>query len=138
MCDSPCWYKDGLHFSCTGCGRCCTGNPGYVWVSKEEIAQIATHLQISIDLCMRRYIRQKELRLALIELPKRNYDCVFLENNRCTIYPVRPRQCQTFPWWKEVLSSEKSWEETAQLCNGISPEKPLVSYETIMEQFHSF
>jgi len=23
------WYKDGLKFSCSGCGDCCTGAPGY-------------------------------------------------------------------------------------------------------------
>ena len=31
------WYKDGLRFQCTGCGDCCTGGPGYVWVNQAEI-----------------------------------------------------------------------------------------------------
>ena len=35
------WYQDGLQFSCTGCGNCCTGPAGYVWVSEEEIVRIA-------------------------------------------------------------------------------------------------
>ncbi|MFG0335929.1 MAG: YkgJ family cysteine cluster protein, partial [Maioricimonas sp. JB049] len=41
--DAP-WYRDGLQFSCTQCGNCCTGSPGYVWVTEEEIAAIAAHL----------------------------------------------------------------------------------------------
>ena len=31
--DSPEWYRDGLRFECTRCGACCTGAPGYVWVT---------------------------------------------------------------------------------------------------------
>ncbi len=38
------WYQDGLKFRCTGCGDCCTGAPGYVWVNKEEIAALAVYL----------------------------------------------------------------------------------------------
>ena len=35
------WYGDGLKFTCTQCGNCCTGAPGVVWVNTEEIHQIA-------------------------------------------------------------------------------------------------
>jgi uncharacterized protein len=38
------WFKDGLHFTCTQCGKCCGGKPGYVWVNDEEIAAIAAFL----------------------------------------------------------------------------------------------
>ena len=31
------WYGGGLRFTCTQCGNCCTGQPGYVWISKKEI-----------------------------------------------------------------------------------------------------
>ena len=42
------WYKDGLRFTCTQCGDCCTGEPGYVWVTEEEMKQIAEYRGISI------------------------------------------------------------------------------------------
>ena len=35
------WYQQGLKFHCLGCGDCCTGEPGYVWVTKAEIAALA-------------------------------------------------------------------------------------------------
>ena len=38
------WYSDGLKFDCTGCGDCCTGDPGYVWVSRAEIEALAAAL----------------------------------------------------------------------------------------------
>jgi len=34
---------------------------------------------------------------------------VFLKDKQCTVYPVRPAQCRTFPWWKENLSSKEAW-----------------------------
>ncbi|MCH7752933.1 MAG: YkgJ family cysteine cluster protein, partial [Planctomycetes bacterium] len=39
------WYQDGLRFKCTGCGNCCTGSPGYVWVNQAEINALAAHLE---------------------------------------------------------------------------------------------
>ena len=38
------WYADGLNFTCTQCGNCCTGGPGFVWISREEIVRLAAHL----------------------------------------------------------------------------------------------
>ena len=38
------WYADGLQFTCTQCGDCCTGDPGVVWVTDEELKAIADHL----------------------------------------------------------------------------------------------
>ena len=38
------WYQDGLKFTCTQCGDCCTGDPGVVWVEDTELEEIAEHL----------------------------------------------------------------------------------------------
>ena len=35
------WYAEGLKFTCTQCGNCCTGGPGFVWISREEIRRLA-------------------------------------------------------------------------------------------------
>ena len=37
MTEAQLWYADGLKFSCTGCGNCCTGSAGFTWVSEDEI-----------------------------------------------------------------------------------------------------
>src|SRR4051812_18931988 len=52
------WYADGLQFSCTQCGNCCTGGPGYVWISNVEIERLAQHLNISKKDVMSRYCRR--------------------------------------------------------------------------------
>lgn len=127
------WYAHGLSFSCTGCGKCCTGSPGYVWVSPEEIEQMASYLNLSVEEFSRCYIRRVKGRFSLIEHAK-TYDCVFLKDNQCQIYPVRPTQCRTYPWWPQNLKSEKDWQQAAAYCEGIRPHHPTVPVDTIQEQ----
>ncbi len=130
--DAP-WYAKGLHFECTGCGKCCTGAPGYVWVNEQEIQEMAAFLKMTIEEFSLRYLRLVKGRLSLKERPQ-NYDCVFLKDKKCQIYSVRPQQCRTFPWWPHHLKSEKEWEEAARYCEGISPQAPMVPFEAIEEQ----
>lgn len=132
------WYKEGLRFKCTECGKCCTGSPGYVWVNEAEIAAMAEFLNISIEAFSRKYLRQKNNRYALIEKKSQgNFDCIFLKDKKCSIYPVRPAQCRKFPWWKENLNSEESWKLAAQECEGINDDAPLVPYSKINEVLNS-
>lgn len=130
--DNP-WYKNGLQFTCTGCGNCCTGAPGYVWVNKEEIAAIAQFLDMPKGECERRYVRKVGVRKSLVELP--NYDCVFLDakTRKCTIYPVRPRQCRTWPFWRSNLRTPEAWDHTCRVCPGSGSGK-LYSLEKIEQQ----
>ncbi len=94
MADEAPWYKDGLRFSCSGCGNCCTGAPGYVWVNKEEIQAIADLLEMSVEALERAHVRKIGIRKSLVELPKSNYDCTFFdkEGRGCRIYEVTQRQ----------------------------------------------
>lgn len=130
------WFSKGLRFSCTGCGKCCTGSPGYVWVTPEEIANIASHLKLSIDEFAQKYVRQIGERYSLTEHPK-TFDCAFLKENKCQIYSVRPKQCRTFPWWLQNVRSEKEWQEAASYCEGINhPDAPIVDSEKILQELH--
>src|SRR6202012_4519691 len=118
------WYKEGLRFQCTECGKCCTGGPGYVWVSEEEMMAIAKLLKISVEKFKRNYTRQRDNRYALVERKSfdNQYDCIFLKDKKCTVYQARPNQCKTFPWWKNNLNTEESWEIAALSCEGINEE----------------
>jgi Fe-S-cluster containining protein len=42
-----------------------------------------------------------------------------LYDGGCTIYPVRPRQCSTWPFWFDIMRSEKRWHNAAKNCPGI-------------------
>ena len=57
------WYKEGLRFKCTGCGKCCQG-PGYVWVGKQEIERLSKHFKIKPSLFIKKFTRQIEERIS--------------------------------------------------------------------------
>ncbi len=124
---NPSWYEDGLNFTCTQCGNCCTGSSGYVWFDETERAAMAEHLGISQQQFMDGYARQLNTRASLKEIKRgRKYDCVFLvrdpKTNRsgCAIYPVRPKQCRTWPFWKENLASLRDYATAARNCPGMA------------------
>ena len=114
------WYREGLSFSCTRCGDCCTGVPGYVWGGPTEIEALAKHLGLSVDSFGERYLRKVGRRYSLIEKP--GGDCVFFDKG-CSVYPARPTQCRTFPFWRSNLKSERAWDEIADECPGIGQGK---------------
>ena len=115
------WYRAGLRFECTQCGNCCSGPPGYVWVTKADIAAIAEVLGRTDGKLDKSLVRRVGLRHSLAEKP--GGDCVFLrhEGGRtlCSIYQVRPRQCRTWPFWSPNLRSPEAWEAAARTCPGM-------------------
>lgn len=112
------WYKDGLQFKCTGCGNCCTGAPGAVWVTDEELQAIADHTGNSIGEIRLFYTRLIAGRVSLTEFA--NGDCAFFDGatRRCTIYEVRPSQCRTWPFWAGNVASPEAWTQTQAACPG--------------------
>ena len=136
------WYAEGLNFTCSQCGNCCTGGPGYVWISREEIVRLAEFLKITPQETVEKYCRKEGGRFSLTEFRNEagNYDCVFLKEEkvrvpapggaagetvvqtrrRCTVYEVRPLQCRTWPFWPENLWSKKTWDHAAKRCHGMN------------------
>lgn len=81
-----------MAFKCRRCGKCCNGTffKG-VPLSPEDITRLERHLGRSIsDLC---YTEEHNgssrqcLRLS----------CPFFDGKKCTIHPVRPKNCREFP-----------------------------------------
>jgi len=136
------WYADGLDFNCTTCGNCCTGGPGYVFLSDQEIELAAEHLKVNVAEFTKQYCRKVGGRISLKEIRRTNglHDCVFLtevpveptkreldageavpQSRRiCGIYSVRPLQCRTWPFWPENIRSESAWKRAGKGCPGIN------------------
>lgn len=129
------WYSEGLSFQCTQCGNCCTGGPGYVWISDTEIDRLAEHLKLTREETLRKYCRKVGGRISLKESKTEGglYDCVFLTTSTatlpdgttrtkrgCSIYPVRPLQCRTWPFWDGLLSSKEAWDRANRMCPGMN------------------
>ena len=132
MSDEP-WFQDGLRFTCTQCGDCCTGAPGFVWLRDEDIETLAQALQLDVDTFEHRYVRRVGVRKSLVEFP--GGDCVFFdtEKRHCSVYQARPLQCRTWPFWDSNIESPKAWKQTCQKCPG-SGQGTLYSVEKILEQ----
>ena len=114
--DSP-WYRKGLAFSCTRCGNCCTGAPGYVWVTSDEIQRLAEFRGETTEEFSRRFVRRVGDRYSLIEKP--GGDCIFWDKQAgCTVYPARPIQCRTWPFWPENVEKPEDWDGVREVCPG--------------------
>jgi Fe-S-cluster containining protein len=119
------WYEEGLRFTCTQCGNCCSGPSGFVWFSDEEAQAMADHLELpSVQAFRAMYAHQIGGRWSLAEIAsERGNDCVFLRfrdgKAQCSIYPVRPTQCRTWPFWPENLKSFRTYvSRAAKRCPG--------------------
>jgi len=115
--DAP-WYQDGLQFTCSQCGDCCTGAPGVVWVDDNDIEQIAEYLDKPVGEIRLFHTRPVRGRVSLTEY--QNGDCTFFDSvgRKCTIYSVRPAQCRTWPFWKSNVDSKQKWNEVCESCPG--------------------
>ena len=93
--------------ACEACGgRCCRGESGYIWVKYTEAQNIATFVNLSLEEFATMYLKKVNHRYSLREkrLGENDMACVFFDEKaeRCMIYPVRPMQCRTFPFWESV------------------------------------
>ncbi len=112
------WYADGLRFSCTQCGNCCTCPAGYVWITDDDIAQMAKHFKLDQPTFVDRYARKLRGRWSLVEhKTKHGHDCIFLDRKSepgkavCSLYEARPTQCRSWPFWPENLTTPQAWDD---------------------------
>jgi Fe-S-cluster containining protein len=143
------WYQNGLKFKCTTCGACCTWE-GDVWVTEDEMTRIANYLKMDINEFAQKYVKFDSFKGKFKLKHKRDFPegkntetlkrefhhCVFLQENRkCAIYPARPIQCSTYPFWSEKLRNERVWNNEKWSCEGIDhPNAELIPYEEIEKQ----
>jgi uncharacterized protein len=126
------WFQEGLRFRCTMCGNCCTGAPGVVWVNDAEVHEIANFVGQTTEEFLEYNTRVFGDRRSLVE--KSNNDCIFYDRQKgCTIYPVRPRQCRTWPFWQSNVESPASWKKTCDTCPG-SGQGDLIPVEEIVRR----
>jgi len=125
----PPWYQDGLRFTCTQCGKCCTGAPGFVWVTDEEIDALAAARGMKRSEFAAVYTHKTRGKVSLRERP--NGDCIFYDADKgCTVYAQRPTQCRTWPFWDSNLTTPERWAETEGVCPG-SGEGDVIPVEEI-------
>ena len=129
----PYFFDRGIHFECRRCGACCIGDPGIVYADKNEAIHIAEYLGMAASFFTDTYLYPIRAGYGIREHPDGR---CFFYNNGCTIYPVRPHQCRTYPFWFENLRSVKKWQRVSEACPGIGG-GVLYSKEKILKIIHS-
>jgi uncharacterized protein len=113
------WYSEGIRFECTGCGKCCRceeGEIGYVYLNGDDIRALSKCLGLPENEFRKKYTAPKDM-YTIIAKPEE--DCLFLRDNRCMVYSVRPLQCRTWPFWQTNML-RRDWEKKVlAVCPGI-------------------
>lgn len=113
-------------FECQpGCTLCCD-KEGWVYLTEADVARISAYLGLSLEEFEKRHLYRTKNR-ARLRVPKQA-NCSFLKDGGCSIHAVKPTQCRTFPYWPEILESDRAWNVTGGWCPGIG-QGPLVNIE---------
>ncbi len=91
-------------FTCQCCGACCSGSGNEVMVSPDEIDALCAASGLSFARIAEPYPDWIETEnggcitfgWVLCRGPDGN--CIFLQNNRCSVYASRPHICRTYPF----------------------------------------
>ncbi len=116
------FYEKGLRFTCTRCSHCCRHEPGFVFLSYQDLERLIIHFRIPPEDFLEQYCRTVDLgiakRLSLKE--KDNCDCILWGTKGCIAYEARPLQCRSYPFWEPHLDSEESWNDLSSECPGVN------------------
>ncbi len=117
--------KDGFDFgfnpdACETCpGHCCCGESGKVWVHHVEMSRISAFLQIHLIDFMERYLDRSGNRFSCKErVADDGLECIFFQGaeRKCSIYPVRPDGCRTYPFWDHFKTCS---DQVVRECPGV-------------------
>jgi hypothetical protein len=120
----PTFYDQGLKFECTQCHACCRHDPGYVFLSRQDLNTLAAGVGMEPRAFVEKYCRWVDLGqgLVLSLKEKKNFDCIFWDGG-CTVYTHRPVQCRTYPFWEGPMASVEKWKWEGRFCPGINQGK---------------
>jgi len=115
-------YPTTVHFRCIKCGTCCGDTKEktrHILLLGIEAEQIA---KITLQPISKFAVKIKGRAPYNYEMKKRAEDgkCVFLENDHCTIYSVRPLICRFYPFELKILPSRKYQFLFTEECPGIN------------------
>ena len=114
-------YPTAIRFRCIKCGICCGETKQknrHILLLKTEAEKIAKTIEWHISKFAVKIEHKKPYRY---EMKKReNGKCIFLENDLCTIYLLRPLICRFYPFELNFLNDQKYVFLYTDECPGIN------------------
>ena len=107
-------------FKCQECGDCCKGYGG-TFITEKEIETIAAYIHTDPDTFVENYCQISGGKRILAQVE--DMYCIFWDG-LCTIHPVKPRMCKTWPFIESILVDTSNWYIMASLCPGIRTDAP--------------
>jgi len=103
-------------FECIQCGDCCKGFGG-TYVTPKNISAIADFIGADPETFVQDYCQMAGSRPVLAQGPD-GY-CIFFRDKLCSIHPVKPRMCRSWPYIESVLKDPANWRMMAGSCPGM-------------------
>lgn len=131
-------YPRNIRFRCLKCALCCgdtTKRVRHVLLSKIEAERIAE----AIGKPTQEFATKIEGRAPYTyEMRKtmREGKCIFLNDKRCTIYPLRPLICRFYPFQLKITANGKHEFLRTRECQGVGKGKRLTKnyFENLLQQ----
>ena len=120
-------YPRKVQFKCAICGICCGD-------TREKTRHILLLTEEANDLASTTNQPISDFALKIEDKSPYNYEmkktiedgkCVFLRQNRCTIYSKRPLICRFYPFWLKTAEKEQRVFYYTKECPGIGKGKPM-------------
>ena len=130
------WEKEPLRFECQpDCFKCCA-KPGIVHFDREDIRKAAAYLDVSIAEFKKTFLIRSDGEWVL-EVGENGAPCTFLTDQGCGIHKAKPKQCLSYPFWRENIDSKSMWKLVGGFCPGIDI-GPMIKIETIKTLLKKF
>ena len=115
-------YPATVRFRCTKCGICCGDTKDkirHILLLRTEAEQIA---KTTVQPISNFAVKKTERTPYTYEMKKKKEygTCFFLENNLCTIYPLRPLICRFYPFELKPAHKGKYKFLFTEECHGIN------------------
>jgi len=129
------WEREPLRFECQAdCFKCCL-KPGVIYFDGEDIRRVALHLGVTQKDFKAAYLSRDDGHFVL-EVSDRD-PCPFLTAAGCGIHDAKPKQCQTYPFWRENLDHPSTWKLVGVFCPGVG-KGPMVAIQAIKRMLNRF
>jgi hypothetical protein len=104
-------------FLCQQCGECCQGRGG-IFPNPREIDLIAQFLKVTPEQVFESFLEWTPLGPMVKNKPRGG--CIFNEQGRCRIHPVKPKICRDWPFLPAILLHENEFRAAKEACPGLN------------------